>query len=254
VTSGRSEIFRTQRRPGLLIPSVLASGALAVLLALGIWQVQRKAWKEALIATVTERFAAPAVRLPSPAEWPRLDPANDEFRRVTFAAEFLNDKESLVYTTGSSLRADGSGPGYWVFTPARLAGVTVMVNRGFVPEGRQDPATRQQGEVAGPVDIVGVMRWPERPGLFTPAADPAGKMWFARDSSAMAAVRGLGPAVAPFYVEQEAPPARGGLPRVGTLQPTLPNNHLGYALTWFGLALVLVGSFVVWSVGHWRGR
>ena len=89
--------------------------------------------------------------------------------------------------------------------------------------------------------------------MFTPAAEPAKNLWFARDSAAIAAAEGLGP-VAPFYVEQEAPPAPGGLPRVGTLQPTFPNNHLGYALTWYGLALVLAGSFSVWFVGRWRER
>jgi surfeit locus 1 family protein len=236
----------------LLVPGVVAFCALVVLLSLGTWQVQRKAWKEALIATVTERFAAPPVRLPPPAEWPRLDPSNDEFRRVAFSAEWLNDKEALVYTTGSSLRADAAGPGYWVFTPARVPGGIVMVNRGFVPEGRQDPATRPEGQTAGPIDIVGVMRWPETPGLFTPPGDPAKNLWFARDLAAMAAAKGVD-AVAPFYVEQESPSVPGGLPQVGKLQPSLPNNHLGYALTWYGLALVLVVGFGIWAAGRRRG-
>jgi len=243
VTSGK--------RRGLLVPGVAAFGALAVLLWLGTWQVQRKIWKEALIATVTERFAAPPVRLPPPAEWPRLDPSNDEFRRVAFRAAWLNDKEALVYTTGSSLRADAAGPGYWVFTPARVLGGIVMVNRGFVPEGRQDPATRPAGQTAGPVDIIGVMRWPETPGLFTPPGDPAKNLWFARDPAAMAAAKGIG-AVAPFYIEQESPSVPGGLPQVGKLQPSLPNNHLGYALTWYGLALVLVVGFGIWAAGRRR--
>ena len=240
------------KRRRLLVPGVVAFCALVVLLSLGTWQVQRKAWKEALIATVTERFAAPPVRLPPPAEWPRLDPSNDEFRRVAFSAEWLNDKEALVYTTGSSLRADAAGPGYWVFTPARVPGGIVMANRGFVPEGRRDPATRPEGQTAGPIDIVGVMRWPETPGLFTPPGDPAKNLWFARDPAAMAAAKGVG-AVAPFYVEQESPSVPGGLPQVGKLQPSLPNNHLGYALTWYGLALVLVVGFGIWAAGRRRG-
>jgi surfeit locus 1 family protein len=238
-------------RQGLLVPTVAALCALAVLIGLGTWQVQRKAWKEALIATVSERFAAPPSALPAPAAWARLDPATDEFRRVRFTAEFVNDKEALVFTTGSSLRAGDAGPGYWVFTPARLSDRIVMVNRGFVPEDRKNPATRLQGQIAGPVEIVGVMRWPEQPGLFTPAAEPGKSLWFARDPAAIAQAKGVGP-VAPFYVEQESPPAPGGLPRVGKLQPSFPNNHFGYALTWYGLALVLAGSFAVWFVGRWR--
>jgi surfeit locus 1 family protein len=243
----------TSLRRGLAVPGIAAACAFAVLIGLGTWQIERKAWKEALIATVSERFAAPPVALPPPAEWARLDPATDEFRRVRFKAELINEKEALVFTTGSSLRGGDAGPGYWVFTPARIDGRTIMVNRGFVPEQAKDPATRAQGQINGPVEIVGVMRWPERPGMFTPAAEPEKNLWFARDPADMARAKGFGP-VAPFYVEQESPPAPGGLPSAGVLQPTFPNNHLGYALTWYGLALVLVGCFSVWFVGRWRGH
>ncbi len=240
----------TSPREGLVVPSIAAACAFAVLIGLGTWQVERKAWKENLIATVTERFAAPPTALPPPAEWPRLDPAVDEYRRVRFDAELINDKEALVFTTGSSLRND-SGPGYWVFAPARIPGGVVMVNRGFVPEARKDPATRPQGEIAGKIQIVGVMRWPERAGMFTPEAEPAKNLWFSRDSTSMAAAKGIGQ-VAPFYIEQESPPAPGGWPAAGALTPSFPNNHLGYAITWYGLALVLAGSFAFWVAGRVR--
>jgi len=241
-------------RPGLLLPSIAAACAFVALIGLGTWQVRRLAWKEALIATVTARLAAPPTALPLPAAWARLDPASEEYRRVTFRAEFANDKEALVYTTGSSLHGGDSGPGYWVFTPARLVGGgIVMIDRGFVPEGRQNPATRPQGEIAGPVEIVGIMRWPEQPGMFTPAAEPAKNLWFSRDPTAIAAAKRVGP-VAPFYIDQESPAVPGWLPQAGTLKPSLPNNHLGYAFTWFGLAAVLAGSFGVWLVGRLRTR
>jgi surfeit locus 1 family protein len=263
---------RAEPRPGLLIPGLFALVALAVLLALGTWQVQRKAWKEGLIATLTERLAGPPAALPPRADWPRLDPAADEFRRVAFTAEFVPGQEALVYTSGSSFRTDVSGPGYWVFAPARLAGEAgggvVVVNRGFVPEGRQNAGSRPGGQIggqAGRVDLVGVMRWPEARSMFTPADDPARNLWFVRDHLAMAAARGWGGevareegappgAIAPFFVEQEAPPAPGGLPAVGPIRPNLPNNHLQYALTWYGLAVVLVAVFAVWSVGLRRGK
>jgi surfeit locus 1 family protein len=240
-------------RRGVLIPSVAAASAFAVLLALGLWQLDRKAWKEALIATIEQRLSAPPVALPAPATWPRLRAAEDEFQRAAVTAEFLNDREALVYTSGSSLREGSSGPGYWVFTPARLAdGAVVMVNRGFVPDGKQDPAARPDGEVAGPVNMVGVLRWPEPPGLFTPAGDPTRNIWFSRDSNAIAAAKGV--SVAPFYLELESPDPPGGLPRTGRLHPTLPNNHFGYALTWLGLACVLVGVYGTWLFGSWRKR
>jgi len=240
-------------RRGVLIPSIAAASAFAVLLSLGLWQLDRKAWKEGLIATIGQRLSAPPVALPAPATWPRLTAAEDEFLRVAATAEFLNDREALVYTIGSSLREGSSGPGYWIFTPARLAdGALVMVNRGFVPNGKQDAETRPDGEVAGPINMVGVLRWPEPPGIFTPAGDPTRNIWFSRDSNAIAAAKSV--SVAPFYLELESPDPPGGLPRTGRLHPTLPNNHFGYALTWLGLACVLVGVYGTWLFGSWRKR
>jgi surfeit locus 1 family protein len=244
---------RGSLRRGVLVPSVAAAGAFAVLIALGLWQMERKAWKEALIATIAARLSAPPATLPRREDWARLDAEEDEFLRVAATAEFENDKEGLVYTGGSTLREATGGPGYWVFTPARLAdGGHVMVNRGFVPEGRQNPQTRADGEIAGPVDFIGVLRWPELPGLFTPNADTAHNIWFSRDSTAIAAAKGID--TAPFYIELESPNPPGGLPRAGRLQPNLPNNHLQYALTWFGLAAVLTGVYAAWLFGGWRHR
>src|SRR5215471_21020132 len=238
-------------RRGVLIPSIAAAAAFAVLLSLGLWQLDRRAWKEGLIATIERRLSAPPVALPAPATWPRLTAAEDEFLRVAMTAEFLNGREALVYTSGSALREGTSGPGYWVFTPARLAdGALVMVNRGFVPDGKQDPTARVQGQIESPIKLVGVLRWPEKPGLFTPASDSVRNIWFARDSAAMAAAKGIG--VAPFYMELESPEPPGGLPRAGRLRPSLPNNHFGYAVTWFGLAAVLIGVYATWLFSGWR--
>lgn len=235
------------RRRSLLVPAIAALLALAALVALGTWQMNRKAWKEALIATLAERLGAPPADVPARDTWDRLRPQEMEFRRVAFPAEFLHAQEALVYTAGSGLRSDVSGPGYWVFTPARLKdGSLVMVNRGFVPEGRQDASSRAAGQSPGSIEIVGALRWPEPRGMFTPADDPERNLWFVRDHQAMAAAKSLGP-IAPFFVDQEAPPPPGGLPRPGKIITNLPNNHLQYALTWYGLALVLVIVFLIWA-------
>jgi len=241
----------SQRRSwvGLLIPAAVA---FFVLIALGSWQIQRKAWKENLIAVLNAQLAAPPIALPPAAAWATLDRKRDEYRRVTFSATFDNAAEALVFAPPSTFRPDVSGPGYWVFTPARLAdGKIVIVNRGFVPDGRQDPKTRAQGQLAGPVDIVGSMRWPDTRHWFTPDDEPAKNLWFAADPQAIAAAKGLG-AVAPFYVEQESPLPPGGLPKPGKLMVTLPDNHLQYALTWYGLAFVLVIWFATWAYGSTR--
>jgi surfeit locus 1 family protein len=241
------------RRRGVLVPSLATVAALLVLVGLGEWQLQRLAWKEGLIATLAERLSAAPVALPPPAVWPRLSAEHNEFLRVAVTAVFENDKEALVYTGGSSLREATGGPGYWVFTPARLAdGNHLMVNRGFVPEGRQKVDTRLEGQVADPINLVGALRWPEVPGLFTPAGDPAHNLWFARNSTAIAAAKGV--SVAPFYLELESPQPPDGLPRAGRLQPNLPNSHLQYAVTWFGLAVVFAGAYLAWLFGSWRKR
>jgi surfeit locus 1 family protein len=240
-------------RRGVLMPSIAAASAFAVLVSLGMWQLDRKAWKEGLIAAISQRLSAPAVALPAASTWSGLTAADDEFRQVAMTAEFLHDREAEVFTIGSSMRDGAGSPGYWIFTPARLAdGAVVMVNRGFVPEGKQNPATRRDGEIGGPVNIVGVLRWPEPAGLFTPAADPGRNIWFSRDSNAIAAAKRIH--AAPFYVELESPDPPGGLPRTGHLHAMLPNNHFGYALTWLGLATVLVGAYGAWLFSGWRKR
>jgi surfeit locus 1 family protein len=240
-------------RHGVLVPSLATATAFGVLVSLGLWQLDRKAWKEGLIATLEQRLTAAPVALPPQAEWPRLSAVQDEFLRASMNAEFLHDQEALAYTGGSTMRDATGGQGYWVFAPARISGGgLVMVNRGFVPESKQNPASRPEGQVGGPINMVGVLRWPEKPGLFTPAGDPLRNIWFARDSTAMAAAKGI--SVAPFYMELESPDPPGGLPRAGRLHPNLPNNHFGYALTWLGLAAVLVGVYATWLFGSWRRR
>jgi surfeit locus 1 family protein len=233
----------------LLIPALIA---FVVFVGLGTWQIQRKAWKEGLIASLDAQLAAPPIALPAPATWTGLDRAKDEYRHVTFSATFDNANEALVFAAPSTFRPDVAGLGYWVFTPARLAdGKIVIVNRGFVPDGRQDPKTRPAGQVAGPLAIVGSMRWPGEHHWFTPNDEPAKNLWFTADPQSIAAAKGLS-GVAPFYVEQESPAPPGGLPKPGKLMVTLPDNHLQYALTWYGLALVLVIMFVVWAYGQGR--
>jgi len=230
---------------GLLPPAMLA---FAVLIGLGIWQIQRKAWKENLIASLTARVAMAPEPLPAAQTWPTLDQSTNEYRRVRFSAEFDHAREALVFAAATGFRPDVSGPGYWVFTPARLAdNSVVIVNRGFVPDGRQDARSRPDGQISGSHEIVGALRWADTRHWFTPKDDPAHNLWFARDPVAIAAAKGLD-ATAPFYVEAETPVPPGGLPQPGKLVVALPDNHLQYALTWFALAAVLAGVFIAWAV------
>ena len=232
-------------------PAAATLAALAVLIGLGVWQLERRAWKQNLIDAVGRKLAAMPADLPPGVDWARLDRAEWEFRQVRFVGELRNDQEALVYTSGSTLRVDVGGPGYWVFAPAQTRDGIVPVDRGFVPLGRKDLATRVAGQLSGSIDIVGVLRWPDARSWFTPNDDPAKNTWFVRDPAAIAAAKGWGP-VPSFYVEQQAPAPPGGLPAPGKLEPNLLNNHLQYAITWLGLAAVLAGVFAVFARTRYR--
>ena len=242
--------MRNRSWRSLLLPALLV---FAVLIALGIWQIERKASKEALIAVLTERVAAPP-QLPAAKDWTTLNRASDEYRRVKFTASFDNASEALVFAAATAFRPDVTNPGDWVFTPARLNdGRLIVVDRGFVPDTRRDPKSRPQGQIAEPIEIAGALRWPDERHWFTPSDDPARNLWFTRDPAGIAAAKGLDPKmVAPFYVEQEAPAPPGGLPQPGKLVIVLPDNHLQYALTWFGLAAVLAAVFGSWAATSGR--
>ena len=229
-------------RAGFAVPTLFALFAFLTFVALGSWQLQRRAWKTALIDTMEQRLSAAPVPLPPEAAWPTLGQEAHEFERVRFSAKIAQSTDARVYGVGSALSSDVSGPGYWIFAPARLAsGGTVVIDRGFVPESRI-------GGVAQPpdafIDMIGVLRWPQPPGFFAPA-DPAHNLWFARDQLALAAAKGWG-AVAPFYVDLESPVPPGGLPAPGALHVSLRNEHLQYALTWYALAVVVVVMFAAW--------
>jgi cytochrome oxidase assembly protein ShyY1 len=219
-------------------------------IALGVWQLQRRVEKHALIAALTERLAAEPVALPPPSQWAALTPAKDEFRRVTFTATYQSRLDAMVYSSGSAIRPDVSGPGTWAFLPARLAdGETIAVDAGFVPNmmqdrGKQDSAVAQliTGE---PVRMTGYIRFPEAAGMLTPAENLQRRLWFTRDHLAMAQALGWHN-VAPFYIDLEAPVPANGIPKPGPLDVHLRDDHMQYAITWFGLAGVVTIAFVVW--------
>jgi surfeit locus 1 family protein len=159
---------------------------------------------------------------------------------------FTPGREARVYGGGAGLREDVKGPGYFAFSPARLPdGSAVVVNRGYVDSPNPDASLKPIALPDAPVDIVGALRWPEQPGWFVAPYSERQDLWFARDHRAMAARYGWGD-VAPFYIEMESPAPPGGVPRPGPLTVKLRNEHLGYALTWFGLAAVLLGVFGFW--------
>lgn len=227
---------------------VLLWGAGALLcglfLALGVWQVQRLAWKNDLVARVNERAHADPVAAPSPGQWPALqaDPSAHEYRRVQLAGEFLHGGEQRVQAVTDR------GAGFWVMTPLRIAdGAVVWVNRGFVPSASQWQATRESAHCRGPVTVTGLLRLSEPGGGFLRRNDPAAGRWFSRDVPALAAAAGLPPAaVAPYFVDvgADTPCATPQGPVGGLTVLRFANNHLVYALTWFALAAMAAAGTV----------
>lgn len=230
----------------------------AIFIGLGVWQLQRRVAKHALIAALTERLAAEPEPLPDAAQWARLDPARDEFRRVTLTATYARAPDAMVYSAGSAVREDIAGPGTWAFLPARLAsGETVAINAGFVENTMQDRAVEDRAVaklVTGqPVTFTGYLRFPEHAGLLTPAENRTGRLWFVRDHEAMASQLGWGH-VAPFYIDLEQPVPANGVPKPGPLSVHLRDEHMQYAITWFSLAVVVVIAFAVWLRSRRMGR
>ena len=203
---------------------------------------------------LSERLAATPRPLPGPAQWSALTPAGDEFRRVSFAATYETRPDAMVYSSGSGIREDISGPGTWAFMPARLpGGETVVVNAGFVQNTMQDREQQDRAVArlvtSQPVTLTGYIRFPETAGLLTPPENPAKRLWFTRDHLAMARALGWsgdGKPIAPFYIDLEQPVPASGIPKPGALDVRLKDDHLQYAVTWFALAGAVVIAFGVW--------
>lgn len=232
----------------------------ALFVGLGVWQLQRRLEKHALIDALTERLALAPGSLPSAAQWSTLTPARDEFRRVSFPAVYQSAPDAMVYSSGSAVRDDISGPGTWAFLPARLpTGEIVVINAGFVQNTMQDRAQQDRAVTrlitAAPVMLSGYIRFPEAAGVLTPAENLIKRLWFTRDHLAMARALGWGAdgrLVAPFYIDLEQPVPASGVPKPGPLQVHLKDDHMQYAITWFGLAGAVAIAFGVWLFGQKR--
>ena len=231
------------------IAAVLGFGLVvfAVLVGLGTWQVQRLHWKEAILQTIAERRQAAPVSL-AEAEARFAATGDVDYLPVTVSGTFVHSGERHFFSTWQGVS------GFDIHTPLHLDdGRYLIVNRGFVPYDLKDAAKRPQGQVAGKVTVTGLARNPltQKPSSMVPDNDPAKNVFYWKDRDAMAATAGLpaGYALVPFLLDADATPNPGGLPLGGVTLIDLPNNHLQYAVTWYGLAAALVGVIFFW---FWR--
>ncbi len=226
-------------RRAALWPTLAFIPSLIILLSLGLWQVQRLDWKEGLIGQIEQR--ATAAPVPIADAFARADAGEDiEYLRVALPGRFAHDGELRMFAHAQE------GSGFHLITPFLLDdGGFVLVNRGYVPEPLLAAAERSPE----PVTLTGLARAPEVPGLFTPDNDPAGNIWFWRDGTAMAeasaSASGLDPtASAAIFVDLDRTDD-GQWPRGGVTRLELPNRHLEYALTWFGMAGALTVIYLL---------
>jgi surfeit locus 1 family protein len=238
------------RQAQLLWPTLAALVALIVLLGLGTWQLERKRWKEDLLAKIAARVTADPLPL---ARVVQLARSKDdvEYLHVSASGRYHHDKERYLYAPAPS------GLAWQVYTPLEVSpGRIVWVNRGVVADANKAPATRVAGQVAGETEVRGVVRAPPEKTLFTPQNDAAGNLWYWADLPALTASAfppGSGVTALPFMVETHARPTPpGGLPKGGVTRIALANRHLEYAITWYGIALTLIGVYLAFAVTRLR--
>ena len=228
------------RYRNMLVP-VLALSLLIGFCSLGTWQLDRRTWKLDLIAHVEQQLQQKPVAAPGPVTWSSIGPAQS-YLPVTVSGHFLHEGETFV----QAMTRYGSG--YWLLTPLRTdRGFTVFINRGFVDPEHRDPATRQEAQPGGAVEIAGLLRLSEPLGRLLQANDAATDRWYSRDVEAMGAARGLEQQrLAPYFVDAGDAPNPGGWPVGGLTVVEFRNTHLAYALTWYALALMTaLGTWLI---------
>ncbi len=237
------------RRPSLIAPMLAAAPVFAMLMGLGFWQVERLHWKENLLASIDARIHAPPAPLAPAMQWAALAAGDFDYAHVSVSGTFESGAEALIFRSSGGVAGALAQPGYWVMTPFHPgSGGTLLINRGFIPLDKKADRGRVAALPAGETTVTGLLRPPEERNPFTPADSPDKGEWYTRDPIAIATALQLG-AAAPFSLDEDAHPAASGLPAGGATVFDIPNNHLSYAVTWFGLAATLLG---VVSVFTWR--
>lgn len=221
---------------------------LAIAWGLGVWQLQRLAWKQDVIARIEARTTQDPVALEA-AYQDILRGEDVEYLRVSAQGSFDHSAELRFYAPGRE------GPGWQLLTPFHAAsGAVIFVNRGYVPDARLGAAERPQDEIA----ISGLLRSYDRRGTFTPDNEPAANVWYWYERAAME--RHLldlwqkRNALVLYPYVLETPAREAGYPAGGATRLEIPNDHLQYAFTWFGLGLTLLGVYAVWARQRLRGE
>jgi surfeit locus 1 family protein len=217
--------------PRRIVGGVFCLVGVVILLGLGGWQLQRLKWKEDLLAHIAALKTAPAQPLPT-----ALASADPDFTRVAFdCADILSRPRVRVY---------GVQNGQIVYRqmtacPVQAGGAaSILVDLGFEDCAWEKPVPADEA-------LVGVLRRPDAKTFVTPPNQPAANLWYWRDLPAMARTLNAG-SPAPVFVALERGPQPIGKCHLdrNPVPIDIPNRHLEYAITWFGLAAALVGVYV----------
>ena len=222
-----------------LIGLTVGSGiGFLLLIGLGTWQLERLAWKEALIAHRQAGLYAPPVAPPADIEEARAL----EFHPVRVSGRFLNDREMPVAAIAKAGEA-----GFDIVTPFLLPnGTVLLVDRGFVPVARKDSATRPAGEIPGEAEVTGLLRLAAgKDSWFVPDNRPERNEWYTVDPAQMGRAAVPRATVLPYMLDADATTNPGGYPIGGQTVTELPNNHLQYAITWYALSAALAGVYIL---------
>ena len=228
----------------LLWPTIIMLPIFLFSLSLGVWQMERRAWKRDILDRITTNQAAAPLTLD---ELLKGDPLRLEYGRVRISGSFLHDKE--FYLAARSLK---DKVGMQVVTPLRTdAGTIVLFDRGWIPSERKESAKRGEGQLPGKVDLVGIVRRSQIKRQFAPDNDPARNFWFHVDVPVMRQMAGgaADPVLDSFFLEADATANPGGVPIGGQTRLDIPNDHLQYAITWFLIALAGAGVYLAY---HWE--
>tara|TARA_R100000365_G_scaffold2883_1_gene8972 strand:+ start:518 stop:1339 length:822 start_codon:yes stop_codon:yes gene_type:complete len=231
---------------------VLMAGLTALFIALGTWQVERLAEKEALIAAVEARFDLEPQPFPAPGDWDALDPEALDYARFELTGTFDNTETVLVFTNLPDPAGPYGGVGYWVMAPFSLEqGGIVWVNRGFIPDAAAADFADGGDAPEGQVTLEAIARRPEQANSFTPDPDFGERREWVRNPERLSAFLddAAGP-IAPVTLDRIAREP-GELPQGGETQITFPNRHLEYAGTWYLFAAITPIMLGFWL---WRQR
>lgn len=231
-----------------LLVGLILLFSVIVLSGLGVWQLQRRVWKLCLIDRVEQRVRATPTDAPGPESWPNINASDYAYRHVSVRGQFVKGRSTLVRAVTER------GRGYWLVEPLQAAeGFTVLINRGFIPADRitRSPSGRERLDAV--TTITGLLRMTEPGGGFLHQNDPTSGRWYSRDVVAIANAQGI-ERVAPYFIDADASVTSSDLAVGGLTVISFPNNHLIYALTWFGLAAMLSAWTTYFFYEDWQCR